>query len=218
MDGIKTLVNDRRRMTADRRIDYVTVVCRPSAVGYEGDKEMVKQKIHWLLLLLLGIMAFAVACSGQGGTEGLEEAADNSNSSPDQDSGADVGDNEANENAANDTADDSLVYEFHREGGIAGFCDLVMVYANGDVIISSCASEPPQEVGSTRLTDEQLAIVRNWVATLASFATEQKDDAVADAMTVGVDFHGNGAGEATAEDIQAMQDLASTLIRQAPTQ
>jgi hypothetical protein len=63
-------------------------------------------------------------------------------------------------------------------------------------------------------------MVRNWVETLESFDTEQKDDAVADAMTVGIEFHCNGEGEATAEDIQAMQDLASSLITQAqaPTQ
>jgi hypothetical protein len=164
---------------------------------------MRKQNAFRLLFLLLGVLVSAVACSGlslpteEGGPEG-------------------IGDN-ANENA-DGIADDSLVYEYHREGGIAGFCDIVMVYANSDVTVSSCATDPPQTVNTTRLNEEQLALVQSWVENLESFETEQKDDAVADAMTVGIEFHGNGENEATAEDVQAMQDLAIELLQQPATQ
>lgn len=92
-----------------------------------------------------------------------------------------------------------------------------MVYANGEVEIATCAADPPEIVGSTRLTAEQMAMVEDWVQNLASFDTEQKDDAVADAMTVAVEFHGEGEAEATAEEIQAMQALAVRLLSQAPT-
>jgi hypothetical protein len=37
-------------------------------------------------------------------------------------------------------------------------------------------------------------------------------------MTIRVEFHGNGDGEAAAEDVQAIQDLAVQLLQQPATQ
>jgi hypothetical protein len=165
------------------------------------------QRIVGLLFLLLSVIAGAVACAGlslpteEGGLEGT---------------GDNAGDN-ANDNT-DGTPDDALVFEYLREGGIAGFCDVVMVYANGEVTISSCATDPPQVVNTTRLNDEQLAMVQGWVENLESFETGHKDNAVADAMTIRVEFHGNGDGEAAAEDVQAIQDLAVQLLQQPATQ
>jgi hypothetical protein len=165
------------------------------------------QRAVGVLFVLLSVIAGAVACgelslpTEEGGLEGTSDNA---------------GDN-ANDNT-DDVPDDSLVYEYHREGGIAGFCDIVMVFASGDVTVSSCATEPPQVVKTTRLSDEQLAMVQSWVEILESFETGQKDNAVADAMSIRIDFHGNGEGEAAAEDVQAMQDLAVQLLQQPATE
>jgi hypothetical protein len=158
---------------------------------------MRKRSVFGLLFLFFSLAIGTVACGGL--------------LSPDEDGGPEGtgDDNNSGEN---------LVYEYHREGGIAGFCDVVMVYANGDATIASCATEPPQIIHTTRLSDEQLAMVQRWVENLAPFDTEQKDDAVADAMTIQVEFHGEGDGEATAADVQAMQDLAVELLRQPVTQ
>jgi hypothetical protein len=112
-------------------------------------------------------------------------------------------------------AEDGPVLSYHREGGIAGFCDDVTVFANGEVTVASCASDPPQAVGSTTLSEAQMRMLEQWVNELASFDDEQTDPAVADVMTINIAFQGNGEREATEEELQAMQLFAQELLVQA---
>jgi hypothetical protein len=101
---------------------------------------------------------------------------------------------------------------WHREGGIAGFCDDLALYANGNVYARSCATSPPQGSVHARLTGDRLAQLESWVNRLGSFEVEQSTGAVADAMTVHLAFHGAGSGEASESQVQAMLDLASELF------
>ncbi len=184
------------------------------------------QVLAWVLVVFMLVVG-GMACGRPPREDdgGLEEAGGGNGTGEngdveggnDNEAGGDEGDGDAGNENEDDQAE-NLVMEYYREGGIAGFCDRVRVYANGEVEIATCAADPPEIVGSTRLTEEQMALVEDWVRNLDSFDTEQKDDAVADAMSVGVEFHGEGEREATAEDIQAMQELAVRLLSQAPTQ
>ncbi len=45
---------------------------------------------------------------------------------------------------------DTWVLRYQREGGIAGFCDEVTIYASGMATVTSCRSEPPTVVGEGR--------------------------------------------------------------------
>jgi hypothetical protein len=195
---------------------------------------MEKHKLLWLFILILGILAGSVACGGllgreeeAGGLEGTGNDGGDDTAAPptvaqDNDNTGEpvtpeiVSDN--NDNESEDGEGNGLVLEYHREGGIAGFCDIVQIDLNGEATISSCSTDPPRRIGSTRLTDEQLAMVQNWVETLDSFDSVQADPPVPDALSVGVVFHGEGEGEATEADIQAMQELAVALLAQPITE
>lgn len=111
-----------------------------------------------------------------------------------------------------------LVFAWHREGGIAGFCDDVTVYVSGDAYVTSCQGNQPQDLGRLRLTPNQLTTVYDWVDTLQPFEVDQRDPATADAMTTQIVF--SGIGNATADDAtyRAISDLALALIFQATTE
>jgi inhibitor of cysteine peptidase len=108
-----------------------------------------------------------------------------------------------------------LVFAWHREGGIAGFCDDVTVYVSGDAYVTSCKGDQPQALGRVRLSSNQLTLIYGWMDTLQPLEVEQRDPATADAMTTRIVF--SGAGDAAAnESIQReISDLALTLIYQA---
>jgi hypothetical protein len=110
-----------------------------------------------------------------------------------------------------------MIFTYHREGGIAGFCDDVTVTVTGVAHATSCAGNEPQELGRVRLDANQLATAFNWVDTLQSFEYEHTDPATADAMTIRIVFSGTGNTEATEEDRKAMEALAVEALAQAQT-
>jgi hypothetical protein len=101
---------------------------------------------------------------------------------------------------------------WHREGGIAGFCDDLGLYANGNVYARSCKMGSLHSGIHARLTGERLDQLGSWVSALGSFEIEQSTGAVADAMTIHLAFHGAGSGEASESQVQAMLDLASEVF------
>jgi len=111
----------------------------------------------------------------------------------------------------------SLAFSWHREGGIAGFCDDMGVYLTGEAIVTSCKSGQGQELGRLRLDSQQLEDLYARVDSLAPFEMEQADPATADAMTTHLVFNGQGTAEAGATERIMIMNLASELFLQAQT-
>ncbi len=123
---------------------------------------------------------------------------------------------EAEMGAANAT--DGLVLVWHREGGVAGFCDDLSVYATGIAYGSNCSGKLFRGLGSRRLAADELAELYARVDALAPFQETQKDPAAADAMTVSLLFTGRGAAAATDDEKAALNQFASeALLRWADT-
>ncbi|MEZ4662758.1 MAG: hypothetical protein R2911_34855 [Caldilineaceae bacterium] len=97
-------------------------------------------------------------------------------------------------------ADSTPAILWHREGGFAGFCDDIAIYANGDVTVSSCRGNQAEDVAHIQLDADQQAMLDDWLARLQSFKIEQKDVAVADAMTIRLQFAGTGNAPASAAE------------------
>lgn len=112
------------------------------------------------------------------------------------------------------TAPAGIALTWHREGGIAGFCDDVTVDVAGNVVITSCRSEPAGEVARFHLDAAQLNTLSTWVDTFQSFQLEQRDPAQADGMTVQVGFTGAGEQAATEPDQALMVDFAQNLYNE----
>jgi len=114
-----------------------------------------------------------------------------------------------------------LALDWHREGGIAGFCDEVTVYLTGDYYVANCKTPTPTSAPTTRpslplhLDPDQLVQLYTWYDNLATFDYSYTDPAPTDAMTTRFSFNGRGKQPATDEDIQAINDFASSLVVQA---
>jgi hypothetical protein len=110
-----------------------------------------------------------------------------------------------------------LVFTWDREGGIAGFCDHLEVYAYGEAWASGCN---PDEEGASMpvlLNDRQLRLLYQWMDNYATFEYEESDPATADAMTTRLSFFGSGSQEVEEATRQEMQELTTELYTEATT-
>jgi len=106
-----------------------------------------------------------------------------------------------------------MVFEWHQEGGIAGFCSDLTLYRTGWYSAASCRGEQPQDLGSARLDGDELAQVYEWVDRYESFEYEFTDAAAADAMTTRLVFSGEGEQAASQAEQEAIARFAEDLFR-----
>lgn len=108
-----------------------------------------------------------------------------------------------------------LVISWHREGGIAGFCDDLSIYSYGEAIGKSCQWDPNTAAGEQWFQLEKLSQLYDWMDQFASFDYTQSDPAsVVDGMTVTVHFNGSGSTEATDADKSVITAFADELFAQ----
>lgn len=105
-----------------------------------------------------------------------------------------------------------LILSWHREGGIAGFCDDLNLYVNGIAYAASCRGNSSADLGQIRPGADQLKQIFEWVDRFKGFEMEQSDSAAADQMTIRVVFSGAGATEASEADQQAIQQFAAKVF------
>jgi hypothetical protein len=110
-----------------------------------------------------------------------------------------------------------MALSWHREGGIAGFCDDLMIYLSGFAYPTSCKGGSAKDLGRLRLTAIQLAQVYTWMSAFQSVHFETEDKASADAMRQQLVFNGTGLRAPSLDDKQAMLTLAVQLQAAAVT-
>ncbi len=103
----------------------------------------------------------------------------------------------------------SLALTWHREGGIAGFCDDLQIYLAGEVLGSSCKNGDVYPPG--QLTADELRQLTTWVTSFGAVVLESKDPAVADAMTLRLTLNGSGSGQPAEADKTALYTWAQTI-------
>ena len=104
---------------------------------------------------------------------------------------------------------------WRREGGIAGFCDVVTITLPDEATVSSCASDPPQVREELELTAEQATRLQALIDSLASFDRETSDPGTADAMTITIVFLGRGEVLPSDDDVAAIEALAAEVLQTA---
>ncbi len=103
---------------------------------------------------------------------------------------------------------------WHREGGIAGFCDDLVVYLTGWAVANSCKAN--QQGGTIyRLSAGELEKIYSWIDAEASFDYERKDSATADAMLVRLSFMGKGSQTASAAQQEEIGAFATQIFTNA---
>ena len=103
---------------------------------------------------------------------------------------------------------------WHREGGIAGFCDDLTIDVTGEATARSCAGGQQVKLGRTHLDAAQLTDLYRWIDSLQPFQVENSDPATADAMTIRLAFNSVGPGQASDADIRAIADFAARVYRE----
>ncbi len=107
-----------------------------------------------------------------------------------------------------------LALAWHREGGLAGFCDDVAVYVTGEVYLSACHGEEPVDLAHFRLGAAELATLFTWLDRYAPFEYQWSDPATSDAMTVTLVFAGVGEQEAHGPEQALLVDFAQNLFNE----
>jgi len=101
-----------------------------------------------------------------------------------------------------------------RIGGIAGFCDKMTIFLPDGVYVNSCKGSAI----SGTLSKSELEQLMNWVKAYAGLDVTRSDNAVADSMTVSIDFDGQGSGQPDAATQQQMFDLMGNIYARIQTQ
>ena len=144
-----------------------------------------------------------------GDKDGEDMANDNGTDNEDDDGGKGADDLEALGGGG---------FVWRREGGIAGFCDVVTASVDGEATVGTCATDPPAIQNRPTLTAAQEDELSGMVARLTSFTEVQKDPATADALTISIYSSGDGDAQPTDEDIAAIQALALEILASPPIQ
>ena len=110
------------------------------------------------------------------------------------------------------SAANGLVIGWHREGGLAGFCDDLSVYTTGLVSASSCRNGQAKDLGQTWLDNEQLTQLYQWIDQLGRFEYDPKTGSTTDAMTITLAFAGQGNTKVTASNQQAIETFTEKLF------
>jgi hypothetical protein len=116
--------------------------------------------------------------------------------------------------AGRSSAAEGVLISWHREGGVAGFCDNLSVYETGVVSASSCKNGQSVDLGQTWLDSDQLTQIYQWMDNLSRFEYTDQTTAAADGMTINLVFAGQGSTTATASDQQAIETFAEGLFAQ----
>jgi len=104
----------------------------------------------------------------------------------------------------------SLAFAWHREGGIAGFCDDVAVYLTGLVTTSDCKGFNAEMY----LTASQLEHVYSWVDGLKTIDYDDSSTPIADGMNITLILNGTGQKPADEQTTRDILDFAATLDAQ----
>jgi len=107
----------------------------------------------------------------------------------------------------------TVALNWHREGGIAGFNDTLVIFRPDEVHGSSARAEGDLSARlSEVLSPEEIARWEKWLDEYGSVQIEMKDPAVADAMSTSLSFEGFGSGQPSEAEKTAMLDWAQNLF------
>ena len=107
---------------------------------------------------------------------------------------------------------DTVVLNWSRSGGIAGFCDTLVITADGRATAMTCAQSQASE--PVQLSPQQNERLQTWLAEFGTLVDAQTDDSVADSMMITLEVYGYGQGAASDDDVMAMREFAASVFAQ----
>ena len=101
-----------------------------------------------------------------------------------------------------------IAFTLHREGGLLGSCENVEVYVSGEVFISSCKGETPEQMAYGRLTALELERLYNLLDTYTFTEWADASALAYDGLAEALVFFGRGDVSASDVEVQSLLDLA----------
>jgi hypothetical protein len=108
-----------------------------------------------------------------------------------------------------------------REGGIAGFCDILTVFRSGEVYTTSCDAQTEGRMGTVAelLASQESQQFRDWIAEFSETRLDASDpEGVADRMVVTLEFFGVGSQSPIESEQQALFNFAQELYQELSAQ
>jgi hypothetical protein len=105
----------------------------------------------------------------------------------------------------------TLGLAFHREGGVAGFCDGLVILLPDQVQAASCKRSPSEVSLRAVAREDELARFYRWLEDYGTVTAAHQDQAVADAMTITLTLYGRGDRQPTDAEQQEMLSWAQIL-------
>ncbi len=99
-----------------------------------------------------------------------------------------------------------VVLSLHREGGLAGVCEDILITASGEVTITTCDGVSLIGEAGGQLDEAQLVTLINWASTYAGFEADFNDEVPVDGLANHLVF--NGQGDVLAGDAEQQEMLA----------
>lgn len=103
-----------------------------------------------------------------------------------------------------------------REGGIAGFCDNLVVFRSGEVYTSQCKAGPEGKMGTfaSLLTAKEEAQFDDWMTRFGNTTLDDSDPkGVSDRMMLTLELFGSGDKQPTKAEQQALFEFAQNLYQ-----
>jgi hypothetical protein len=97
---------------------------------------------------------------------------------------------------------------WHREGGLAGFCDVLTATTAGEAQAGACNAEPV----TAPLTAEERLQLQQWAVSYGAVVIVIGDAGAADSLFTTLEMNGLGAGQPTEAEQQAMLDWAQAVF------
>lgn len=108
----------------------------------------------------------------------------------------------------------SVALAWSRNGGIAGFCDELIVYRSGEIVVYNCGNEAVAQSTLAAISEGDVAQFNQWLAQYGQVSVMQDDGAVADLMAINLNLTGSGTEQADEAAQQALLDWAQNLHTQ----
>ena len=111
----------------------------------------------------------------------------------------------------------SLALVWKREGGIAGFCNVLTVFHSGEVFTTDCKVQAEGRMGTLAdlLTSQERQQFSVWTTKFGEMNLDASDPkGVSDRMSVTLDFFGMGTKSPTESEEQALFNFAQDLYQE----
>jgi hypothetical protein len=108
----------------------------------------------------------------------------------------------------------TLALTWTREGGIAGFCDRLVVFLSGEIYATNCKSQPAEAAGTFAefLSASEMSQFNTWFTRFGEVDLDVSDPVgVADGMKNTLVFYGDGTGKPGKADQQSLLEWAQSL-------